>query len=180
MKLAFVLALGLAGLCLGLAASLAQPAARLGDFDTLSTESASLPHLPRAGDQFAVAGGRGFFVADDGVSGRELWVTDGTPGATRLVRELRPGYSTPGTALDPQIAELTALGGRVVFTAATRFNGNGWNEQLWTSDGTAAGTIPVSYPGLALAQADSLEILGTAVTPLFPSSKAAFVAAGVR
>ncbi len=160
MKSSITPLLALALLCLGRFALLAQPASRLGDFNTMSAESSSLPGRPLAGDQFAFAGGLGFFVADDGVTGHELWVTDATLGGTRLVREIRPGYTTPGTAWDPRIDQLTALGARVLFTAATKFNGNGWNDQLWTSDGTAAGTIPVSYPNRDLAHADSLEILG--------------------
>ena len=75
----------------------AQPASRLDDFNALATDSSSLPGLPLAGDQFAFAGGLGYFVADDGVAGSELWVTDGTPGGTRMMRELRPGYAAPGT-----------------------------------------------------------------------------------
>lgn len=165
------------GAVLVLAARLeAQPASRLGDFNTLANDSSSLPSLPLAGNQFAFAGGLGFFVAKDGVSGRELWVTDGTAAGTLLVRELRPGYNDPQSAFDLRIDQLTALGDRVVFTAATKFNGNGWNEQLWTSDGTAAGTVPVSFPGRDLSQADSVEVLGTRSVLLFPRPQA-FVAA---
>ena len=36
-------------------------------------------------------GGRVFFSATDGVHGWELWQSDGTPGGTRLVKDLRPG-----------------------------------------------------------------------------------------
>ncbi|MGY6536766.1 MAG: ELWxxDGT repeat protein, partial [Pararhodobacter sp.] len=32
-----------------------------------------------------------YFSADDGVHGRELWVTDGTPVGTRMVRDTAPG-----------------------------------------------------------------------------------------
>lgn len=34
-----------------------------------------------------------FFSADDGVNGRELWVTDGTAAGTRMVADLNPGAS---------------------------------------------------------------------------------------
>src|ERR1044071_5482470 len=40
---------------------------------------------------FIEFGGRGYFVADDGVNGYELWSTDGTSAGTKLVVDLRPG-----------------------------------------------------------------------------------------
>ncbi|MCX7933289.1 MAG: hypothetical protein N2588_12170, partial [Rhodovarius sp.] len=42
-----------------------------------------------------------FFSADDGVTGRELWITDGTAAGTRLLRDIHfwfgsdPGHLTP-------------------------------------------------------------------------------------
>lgn len=43
-------------------------------------------------------GGRALFGANDGVHGREVWITDGTGDGTRLVEDLRPGAegSAPG------------------------------------------------------------------------------------
>lgn len=43
-------------------------------------------------------GSRALFSADDGVHGREVWVTDGTEDGTRLVEDARPGAegSAPG------------------------------------------------------------------------------------
>jgi ELWxxDGT repeat protein len=35
--------------------------------------------------------GRAFFAANDGLHGAELWVSDGTAGGTRLVKDIRPG-----------------------------------------------------------------------------------------
>ena len=35
--------------------------------------------------------GKLFFTADDGVHGRELWVTDGTGGNTALFKDIYPG-----------------------------------------------------------------------------------------
>ena len=34
-----------------------------------------------------------YFLADDGLHGRELFVSDGTAAGTRLVRDIRPGVS---------------------------------------------------------------------------------------
>ena len=42
--------------------------------------------------------GRALFAANDGVRGREVWITDGTEAGTRLVEDIRPGSegSAPG------------------------------------------------------------------------------------
>ncbi|MCC6000097.1 MAG: putative Ig domain-containing protein, partial [Pararhodobacter sp.] len=72
-----------------------------------------------------------FFSADDGVYGRELWVTDGTPVGTRMVRDTAPGLQggLPGYFS----SDLTSLGdGRVIFEAG---------NAVWASDGTESGTI---------------------------------------
>src|SRR5438105_2584506 len=39
-------------------------------------------------------GSTAFFTADDGVNGRELWKSDGTPAGTSLVKDITPGSST--------------------------------------------------------------------------------------
>ena len=67
-----------------------------------------------------------------------LW-TDGTPGGTRLVKDVIPGRS------NTQVRNLYDAGGRLYFTAS-----DGKTLTAWTSDGTEAGTVPVQVPGLAL------------------------------
>src|SRR6185436_12286469 len=64
--------------------------------------------------------------------GVELWVTDGTPAGTHLVRNLGAGANSLGNGA----LHLTAFGDGVVFAAAT--DGNGYEP--WFSDGTAEGT----------------------------------------
>src|SRR5690349_12715982 len=39
---------------------------------------------------FAQLGARVLFTADDGAHGREVWVTDGTPGGTSLLKDINP------------------------------------------------------------------------------------------
>jgi len=51
-------------------------------------ESRNLDSCPRG---LTALGDRLFFEADDGIHGRELWVTDGTPEGTSLVEDLCPG-----------------------------------------------------------------------------------------
>ena len=41
-------------------------------------------------------GGNVFFSASDPDHGRELWTTDGTPGGTALVKDIRPGSKGSG------------------------------------------------------------------------------------
>ena len=81
-------------------------------------------------EELTAAGGRLFFTADDGVSGVELWISDGTAAGTVLARDMAPG------AASSEIALLGTLGGALVFTA-----GDG---DLWRSIGTSAGTTLLS------------------------------------
>ncbi len=79
-------------------------------------------------------GGLLFFNANDGISGYELWKSDGTAAGTVLVRNIRTGSagSNPGY--------LTNSGGTLYFAA----NDGTTGTELWKSDGTAAGTVLVS------------------------------------
>jgi ELWxxDGT repeat protein len=73
-----------------------------------------------------------FFVANDGTTGRELWMSDGTTGGTALVKDIRPGGSSSP-------ALLTIVNGTLFFTAADATG----DVELWTSDGTTEGTVRV-------------------------------------
>jgi ELWxxDGT repeat protein len=88
--------------------------------------------------QFAFAGGTFFFIANDEQHGDELWASDGTPEGTRLVRDIFPGsdgsWVYQGMGFAPYLT--TAVGEQVFFFASDGSNG----AELWTSDGTRAGT----------------------------------------
>jgi ELWxxDGT repeat protein len=84
-----------------------------------------------------------FFAADDGTDGVELWKSDGTADGTTLVKDLYPGsYDYDGysysNSSDPK--QLTTVGGTLFFAANHGTDG----VELWTSDGTAAGTVMVA------------------------------------
>lgn len=99
----------------------------------VSNPSSSPTHLAALGDRL-------FFVLNDPKHGAELWTSDGTPGGTRLVKDIfeGPASSSP--------AELVGCGDLLYFRADDGRSGS----ELWKSDGTPEGTLMVSdiYPGL--------------------------------
>ena len=77
--------------------------------------------------------GRLYFSADNGYTGQELWSSAGAPGNEQRVRDLCPGpcSGNPEGFFD--------AGNELLFFAS-----NGKDYQLWRTDGTAAGTVPLS------------------------------------
>lgn len=80
-----------------------------------------------------IVGDKLFFVADDGVNGFELWVTDGTTDGTKMVKDL----SLPNSTSFPN--NLTDVNGTLFFTLKTAATGT----ELYKSDGTEAGTTMI-------------------------------------
>ena len=83
-----------------------------------------------------------YFAANDGTNGNELWRTDGTVAGTQMVRDLFTGtysvnYQNFPNSSNP--TQLTNVGGKLFFTARNGVTG----VELWTSDGTNAGTTLV-------------------------------------
>lgn len=72
-----------------------------------------------------------FFSAENRVTGRELWRSDGTEEGTVLVRDIFPGSSGSG----PE--SLTSVSGQLFFRATQPATGN----ELWRSDGSAEGAM---------------------------------------
>ena len=85
----------------------------------------------------AALGDQVVFAADDGVHGLELWITDGSALGTRLVADLRPGYSSSF------IQTLTSAGDQAFFVAHV----DDQRYALWRTDGTAKGTYSITPPG---------------------------------
>ncbi len=74
-----------------------------------------------------------YFIADDGVHGRDIWKTDGTEVGTVMVKDLDfnlgPGY-------------LVALNGDLYFTGrAATYDGYDGSFGMWKTDGTEEGTL---------------------------------------
>ena len=82
--------------------------------------------------------GRVFFTADDGAFGVEMWASDGTRAGTRLVADLCAG---PCSSMPSRVMpRLMPSPGRLFFTAA---KDGGQSTDLWSTDGTRAGTREV-------------------------------------
>lgn len=81
----------------------------------------------------AVMGGELFFAARDATTGRELWKSDGTELGTVRVKDIRPGIS----GSNPIGFEV--LGAKLYVIAD-----DGNFKGLFESDGTDAGTLPVT------------------------------------
>jgi len=91
----------------------------------------ALPGAPSVGIRsLTPLGSKVYFSYDDGVAGRELWVSDGTAAGTRMVEDLNPG---PGSS-HPR--ELQAVGAILLFSASDGVHG----FEPWRSNGTALGT----------------------------------------
>ena len=83
------------------------------------------PNLVETGSGF-------FFAADDGVHGRELWISDGTSLGTQLVLDILPGAGSSMSSLEGAMA-----GSQLMFAAE---DAQGFGNELWRSDGTAVGS----------------------------------------
>jgi ELWxxDGT repeat protein len=78
------------------------------------------------------------FRATDGVKGIELWKSDGTEAGTVLVKDINAVVSATSNS-NPQ--NFTVFNNKVYFNATTGTTVSG--QELWTTDGTDAGTTLV-------------------------------------
>lgn len=77
-----------------------------------------------------------FFVGNDGLSGQELWVSDGTKTGTQLIRDIVPGLQG-FFPFQSRHHIGTTINGKIYFFAKDQTNG--WEP--WVSDGTSGGTF---------------------------------------
>lgn len=85
---------------------------------------------------------KAFFVANDGTTGDELWVTNGTTEGTTLVKDINSGSQGSQIQVAPSAMGTNMKDGKLYFFA---LNGSGGftinGKEPWVSDGTAAGTF---------------------------------------
>jgi ELWxxDGT repeat protein len=96
-------------------------------------------------------GGITYFAADNGITGAELWKTDGTYNGTTMVKDINPSAGS-------KLAQFKMFNGKLYFTADDGTHG----IELWKSDGTEAGTVLVSdmFPGINGSNPNTLTVSG--------------------
>lgn len=75
-----------------------------------------------------------YFVADDGVNGAELWVSDGTNSGTSMLKDINSGIG------DSNPYGFTVFNNLLYFGANDGVSG----QELWVTNGTSAGTSLVT------------------------------------
>jgi len=94
--------------------------------------------------EFVELNGYIYFAAGDTSNNVELWKTDGTSGGTILVKEINAS-----TASSSFPTKLIVYNNKIYFNASNGLSGSNNGYELWTSDGTTAGTVLLKdiYPG---------------------------------
>ena len=111
-----------------------------------------------------VLGNKLLFRGDDGLTGCELWITDGTHGGTMLVKDIATGVGSGGFPNGSYPGDFVVLAnGRAVFQARDAPGG----RDFWVTDGTSAGTMLVK------------DDFGASEFAVLPNGRAAFQANGV-
>ena len=90
--------------------------------------------MPGIRQNLTVSGNFLYFTADDGVHGRELWKTNGT--TTQMVADLSPGLNAT------TVSQMTDVGGKLFFTAATTTSVTTSPPGLFVTDGTTVTPLP--------------------------------------
>lgn len=125
------------------------------DINTVAIGGASPANL-------VVVGSTLFFTANDGVTGVELWKSDGTDAGTARVKDILSGIASSSPS------ELVNIGGTLYFKANDGVTG----IELWKSDGTEAGTVQVSDIFVGAASSSPRELTDVSGTLFFYASDA--------
>jgi ELWxxDGT repeat protein len=99
--------------------------------------------------------GKVWFNADDGVNGRELWVSNGTQEGTMMVADICPGACSSNSGLSGMVS----FDGGLWFTADDGVNGS----ELWTYDGSSATMVADINSGMGSGDSNPGESGGFAV-----------------
>ncbi len=107
-----------------------------------------------------------YFFATTAVHGRELWISDGTPAGTKLVKDIYPGNGSSLTNSLISGSTFVAIPDTQYAFFAANDGVNG--EELWTTDGTTLGTKMVADidPGSASSSPSELRYLP--ISPFLP------------
>ncbi|MGN6267152.1 MAG: hypothetical protein ACTHM5_15845, partial [Ginsengibacter sp.] len=93
------------------------------------------PGIPNAFDKnsadFQISNGLLYFVADNGTSGKELWVTNGTSAGTKLLKDISTGSASTS------FSQFITPGTQLIFTVVTP----DYSMDLWKTDGTNTSLI---------------------------------------
>jgi ELWxxDGT repeat protein len=97
-----------------------------------------------------------FFSARDAAHGRELWKSDGTDAGTVLVKDLTPGPGSSTSYAASHLSYFSSANGKLYFVSNTAGPGTYSSTQnLWTSDGTEAGTVRLTeFPDIVFSFID--------------------------
>lgn len=111
------------------------------DYDSalwVLSEDGQLEHFAAASDMYLLAAvnDKVLFSAKDPVHGQEIWVTDGSAVGTYLLKDIYEGADSSNHRNGAGHNFFAELPGKVIFYANDGVTG----EDLWVSDGTAAGT----------------------------------------
>lgn len=110
-----------------------------------------------ASDGSTIAAMDGFilYLRGNANNGLQLWRSDGTLAGTAMVMDLGPGVQL--SQLSPNY-NVTRVGDRAIFQSENAQDG----PQLWGSDGTAAGTVPlISTPTPGVYNQPLIGVVGT-------------------
>ncbi|MCA9322291.1 MAG: hypothetical protein KDB53_16235, partial [Planctomycetes bacterium] len=112
----------------------------------LNTTTATASSFPTEMTAYDAAGSGVVFAATDGIEGRELYVSDGTPGGTGLLLDINPGGFPIFGPFQSNPVGFTRVGNLVFFSAKTETDG----EELWVTDGSTANQVMDIFPGVSI------------------------------